>query len=123
MPATMEIRENGRVVYFVFSSPFTTQEMIDTMQKDGEYRNSVPFKVHALLRVELTQMPPMALRGRESPSITHPNSGLFAIVGANSIVRTFAETVIRMTRNKQMRFFDTEEEAWAVVREMIAQEP
>jgi hypothetical protein len=122
MPATMEIREDGHVIFFRFTSPFTTQELMDVMSKDGEYRITVPHTVHALVRAELTEMPPMALRGRQSPSLNSANSGYFVIVGASTMVRLFAGIVIKMTRKNEVRFFDTEEEGWEFLRQMLAEE-
>jgi hypothetical protein len=122
MPATMEVREGGHVIYFRFTSPFTTGELLDVMRKDGDYRATVAFKVHALVQAELTEMPPMAFRGRQSPSLNHPTSGYFVIVGANPMIRFFAETVVKMVRKKDVKFFDTEEQGWAFLREIIAEE-
>jgi hypothetical protein len=122
MAATMEIRENGHALYFVFSTPLTAQQLMDVMGKDADYRNSVPFKVHALINAEHTDFPPSVLRARSSPSIVHPRHGFCAIVGSTALVRTMADTIFKLTRNDQFKFFATEDDAWIFIREKIAVE-
>lgn len=120
MPATMEIREDGHVLHFIFSAPLTAQELMDVMAKDAEYRNSVPFKVHAVINAEHTDFPPSVLRARSSPSIVHPRHGFCAIVGSIALVRTIADTIFKLTHNDQFKFFATENDAWTFIREKIA---
>jgi hypothetical protein len=61
-------------------------------------------------------------QGRQSPSFSHPNAGHVMIIGANSLVAATARAAMRIIRFDKFHFVETEAEAMANIRSIIAEE-
>jgi hypothetical protein len=123
MPVTMEPCENGHVLRFFISEPWTAREMASVYPASRAYHDKAPHKVHSLLIVEARQVPPGLLQLRQGPpSLVHPNSGQTVVVGAGAVIRTISEVIFKILRYDRGKFFNTEEEALAYLRQVIDRE-
>jgi len=122
MPVHFEIVEGGHILRYTYSDTWTIDEYANMEERDREYRESVNHIVHSLTIAKMKMVPSGALRTRNSPALTHRTAGSIAVVGAGKIARTFADAVFAMTHFKKVRFFDTEEQAMAWLREIIQAE-
>src|SRR5262245_3205018 len=123
MPVTLDLLENGRVMYFTFSDPWVVSQVTDLYPRSNAYLNSATRKLHTFADVRPARRIPSGLLNlRYGPDWTHPNSGQITILGASPLLRTFAKIVFRLSGFERIGFFDSEEEAWAYLRQLIADE-
>ena len=123
MPVSMEIRENGRVVFYQYRDPFNLHELNALYLQDENHRNSVDFLVHTVLDMSGVKNLPQGIIGARvgSPVLVHPRSGVIVVVGAGPLSQSIAGVVLRLTR-KQAHFFKTESEGWDFVRKHLEKE-
>ena len=124
MPITAETRENGRVRYYVITDPWKTNDLIAEYPGDQAYRDSVDFTVHMLMNIsQMKHIPPGLLAARkDAPALKHRRSGYLVMIGAGTFPRVMAETIFKLAHYERAVFVDTEEEAWAFIRKVIAEE-
>ena len=124
MPVTVEPRENGRVLYSVYSDPWTITDMDKAHEFQISYYDTAPYKVHHLLNVtNARSIPPGIMRARTtSPEFSHPNSGYLAIFGAAPLLKMMADTLLKLARYKRAQFFSNIDDAWVYLRDVIAKE-
>lgn len=124
MPVTMEFRENGQVAYYNLADPWETSDLTTWYPQDIEYRDSVSHVVHTFMNVSaVRRVPSNIIRARiAAPAFIHPNSGQLIMVGAKAFPKTVAETIFRLAHYERARFFDTEEEGWLYIRQLLANE-
>ncbi len=121
MPAKVEIRENGYVIFTTYKDPWGVSDMEDEYRAVRAHRDSVDHVVHVLLDVsQAHSVPPGLMRARQNPNLTHPTKGYIAIVGASSLLKTMGEVILRLSHNKEAGFFKTEEDAWTFLRRLLA---
>jgi hypothetical protein len=119
MPVTLDLHDEGRIMVLVVEDPWTMNDLKATYPIAQAHLDSAPYKVHTLADLRnMHTVPPNALWDRRSPNITHPNSGLLAVVGGSMFARSLAETAFRIMNFKRVRFFDNVEGAWAYLREV-----
>src|SRR5258708_2217989 len=125
MPVTTTLIEDGRIFVVIIVDPWTVAELAKGEEVDKATRDASPFaKVHCLIDMrEARKMPPGAiLTGRRTPSMNHRTAGHITIVGANSFVRTIAETVFKMAHYSRLKFSTTYEEGLNFLRGAIKDE-
>lgn len=124
MPVKAELREEGQVIYFKITDPWTpeevfagfgqTQAMRDTIYKEDPQR-----RVHTLVDLtEIREAPPGALRTRRAPGITHPNRGEYVVAASYPFAREIMITVFKVMRIDG-KLFNTLDEAWAYLRPFL----
>src|SRR5262245_19319175 len=124
MPATVQLTENGRVLHYTFTDPWTTAEMENVANAAKRHYDAAKQKLHVLLDArKMRSVPSGVLRSaRTNPDLRHPNSGRIAIVGATTLVQMFGETLMRLSHTEKAKFFKDEASAWQYLRTVIAQE-
>jgi len=123
MPIKFEIRENGHVIYALGCDPISLADYEANVQYDIAHRDSVPFRVHSLINLsQVHKMPNGVLSIRNSPSFRHPRAGSIAMVGTNTMLHLFAETLMRLANFPPPKFFKTEDEAWDYLHQIIRAE-
>jgi hypothetical protein len=124
MPVTLDIRENGHVVHYVLSGQWQPRDLMNLYDEEWAYRASVNHPVHALMDLrKMANVPPGVLTVRKgAPTLLHRNDSHFVLVGANVYAQAVAETIFKLTHYTKAKFVATEEEAWAYLRQIIAQE-
>lgn len=124
MPVTMEIRENGQVAYYVLADPWETNDLISLYSQDILYRDSVSHVVHTFMNVSGVQrVPSNIIRARiGAPAFSHPNSGSLVMVGAKSFPKAVAQTIFRVAHFERAVFFDTDDEGWSYIRQLVKTE-
>jgi hypothetical protein len=123
MPVTLELVENGRVMFFTFTDPWDTQELMALYPRSAAYLDQAKHKLHTLTDVRnARRLPSRVLDLRRGPDWAHPNSGHVAIVGAITLVTVFAQTIFKLTRFERVQFFNTMDDAWAFLRKAMADE-
>src|SRR5258708_17571894 len=125
MPVTLRICEDGHVFHYVYTDPWDLRELL---RLDAEqvrpHLESVNYKVHSVVDLRGShEMPSGILRTRVMlAGMRHPNSGVAAVVGASQFVRVLNEVVTRLSRFDRGAFFETEDQAWNYIRDLIAKE-
>ncbi|HLY28154.1 MAG TPA: hypothetical protein VKQ72_17545 [Aggregatilineales bacterium] len=127
MPITVELRENGRVIYAVFTYPYTLAEAVTGRDEEQRLRDHATGSgvIHSLINLSGSiKAPSGVLRvARYGPSFTHPTRGKVTIVGASLFGQTISKMAAKLAqRPMEIYFFRTEDEAWAFLRKTIAQE-
>ena len=123
MPVTVNIVEGGHVIEVRISDPWTTEELLAVQSVTRPHRASVDFPVHSLLNVRGTwNVPPGVLRGRHMPAFSSSSRGYIAVVGGGGLVRMMFDVVRRLVNFERVSYFQTDEEAWAFLRQLIAEE-
>ncbi len=124
MPVILSFCEDGYVVYVAVEDPWAVNDILSLYEQEKAHYDKVSHKVHALYNLsKVRQMPTNALAAaRGNPALYHPNRGQMAIVGAKSFTRTIAEIITRVARFDRIVFFDTDEQAWKYLRELIVEE-
>src|SRR4051794_10786689 len=121
MPIHMEPRENGRVIFYKLTDPWTIPELAGLYPENKVIRDKSEKKVHVIADVSESHKLPdgiLKLRG-VSPDIAHPTSGYLIVVGAKSFMRNLFEVAFKLLRSGRLKFVATEQEAWAQVYEII----
>src|SRR3954466_7654450 len=98
MPVTRELRNDGRVSYYVLTDTWVAADLSGLYPADNKYRDTAPFKVHTVMNLSATRNVPhnvISVR-QNAPAFTHPNSGQLVMIGAHSFVRTMAEMIFRL---------------------------
>jgi hypothetical protein len=124
MSVTMEIREEGHVAYYVLSEPWKTQDLTALYAQDIAHRDTTIFLVHTFMDVSRIKQIPIDIIGarRGAPAFIHPKSGQLVMTGANTFARRTAEMIFRLAHYERAKFFKTEEEGWAYIRQNIGAE-
>ena len=123
MPISLELVEDGHILYYVYSDPWTVEDLTSLTPRVMDYYNQASHKIHTLGdATKLRQVPPGALRVRSVPNLSHPNSGDIAIAGASLLVETISTTIFRLVHFNRVKFFQNADEAWAYLRTVIAEE-
>ena len=124
MPVSMELRENGRVVFIVLSDPWNTGDLRSLLRQISDYLRDIYPQAHML--VDLTRakvIPTDALQQIfEDLRAFKPDSGEVILVGATRAMQLLGELVFRLFHLGSIRFLDTQEAAWALLKEFIAGE-
>ena len=125
MPVTMQIAEEGRIVIVTFVDPWQAHEMHPLFQQDRAHRDAFQQqhpgeKIHLISDFTQTKNAPQGmLRAVQSPSLSHPTSGMTVVVGASPFIRTIASTGFRTIRYNRAQFVDTLEAAFDCLREIM----
>jgi hypothetical protein len=122
MPVELDILDDGHILRYTIIDPWTYADFERIMALETAHRDSVNHTVHNLAVAKMRTVPPGVLRARNIPTFNHPTAGHIALVGQSQIVRLFAETVLKLARYDRARFFDTEEDALAFLRDLIGKE-
>jgi len=122
MPITQEIRENGYVIFYVMTDPWTLPEMLNLFAAETVYRDQVGHQVHTLVDLTETHTAPASgLIGmrHKAPSLVHPTAGQFVVIGANTFMHMVGQTIFNLLGFDKGKFVNTEEEAWTYLRSII----
>jgi hypothetical protein len=124
MPVAFDLREDGHIIYFKISEPWTMEEVFAGFAETAAIRNKLyaedPLRhVHSLIDLtEVNNPPPGALRSRQSPGFTHANRGKSVAAVTNSLARELMSAIFRLT-HVDGKLVDTLDEAWAYLRAII----
>jgi hypothetical protein len=126
MPITVELREDGHVIYSVFSYPYSLEEAVAGREKEKAFRDKGSGVIHTFLNLSASGKPPSGVLkvAREGPSFIHPTRGKIVIVGASFFSQTIVQMASKLARRRfeNISFFQTEDQAWKFLRELITQE-
>jgi len=119
MPVTTELIENGRIICLRTASPWTVEETFEAYKIAEGYFEAASHRIHSLVDVSaITSIPPGVMKVRNTPFLSHKNSGNMAVVGAQKLARTLAEVMLKMANFKRASFFTTYEEALAYLKQL-----
>lgn len=128
MPIRVEVLENGRVLYYVVSDPWTVSDLLEAFASDRKHRDEFAklhpgLKIHIMADIRQAKaIVPGILRAREAPSLKHPTAGEGIVIGATPAMKAISDVVQRLAHQDKASFFDTEEDALTFVRGVIARE-
>jgi hypothetical protein len=124
MPVKLDVRENGHVMYYLFSDPWKTSDLTSLYPRDLAHRNRVQHPVHTLMDMtHAQQVPPGIFTARlGAPAFSHAYGGQVLMVGTRPFVRAVAETIFKLAHFETVKFMHTSDDAWNHIRQVIAQE-
>lgn len=123
MPMDMTVMDDGRVLYIKASYPLTSIEIRTITQQSSTYLEQSPYTVNTVVDVrELKSLSPEAMKIDSYRGMKHPKQGVVAMVGANNTLRAIANALVGALGLSTMRFFATDEEAFAWVRAAISEQ-
>jgi hypothetical protein len=123
MSVTLELRADGHVLVYTFKGRWHVGEVMALFPEEKRYRDSASHIVHALVDVRESRNIPAGLTNlRHGPGPSHPRAGYVAFVGASPLERPLITAIYRVMRFERFRFFDTAEEAWAFLNQLILAE-
>jgi hypothetical protein len=125
MPITIEQREDGRVLYYNFTDPWTVSDVVATSAQVQSYIEGAAHKVHTLADLRRSKnLPQGLLHARRALAIlfNHQNAGETAIVGASRLAQSMGEIIAQLIHLDRMTFFGHEGEALTHIRHAIANE-
>ncbi len=122
MAVTVDSQKDHRILHIAFTDPWGLAELRSMSDTIRTYLDQANGKTHRLLDLSRPRsIPPgILLQFRDSLVLGHPNNGEFAVVFATPPVRTFAELAFRLAHFTRVRFFGSEDAAWAYLRSVIA---
>ncbi|MCE7948410.1 MAG: hypothetical protein DYG88_13385 [Chloroflexi bacterium CFX4] len=122
MPVFQSLEENGRILRVQFVDPWRSEEMVAQFPEAKRIYDSATETVHLLIDMTRNRNgSPNALRAREAPAVNHPMAGEIAVYGASPFIKTLGAVVFRLARIENAKFFNTEAEALAYLRQKIGQ--
>ena len=123
MPLNLQMLDDGHIISIVITDPFVMTHLFDQYGTIKAHLDKMPFKVHTIVDLSnLRNVPSGALGGRNSPPISHPNSGFVAIIGGSNFARSIIEVAFKITGYNRVRFFTSDETALAFLRDAAAQQ-
>jgi hypothetical protein len=124
MPVSADFQEDGHVVVVTIADPWIGRDLTAIYPMEKPYFDKAKYKVHTLVNLSAAHtVPPGVIATRQgSPHLLHPNRGQVVVIGASNLIRTLAETAMRVVHFKGVRFFDTDAQGWAYLRDLIAKE-
>ena len=123
MPITFELRENNQVFYWEFTDPWSFADLIPLSKQVRVQFEETNHKIHTLAVLHRARhLPSNLLRIRELGTWDHPKSGQLVIVGAPAFGKSIMGVIGRMVKFDRMHFSESEEDAWAFLRQAIAQD-
>ncbi len=123
MPLHKEFRENGHVVYIVVDDPWSAQDLHQSHAEDGCYFKEVKHTVHVFLHLKSRRVPDRLFgTWKTAPMLSHRGSGQMIVVGASPELRHLIEGMFELTNYSRGHFFETEEEGWQYMREVLGAE-
>ena len=113
MPIQTEVRSNGSVIVFNVTDPIRLEEVVEQMRDVEPYFDQSSDIVHTVINLVRVRQLPLGIIGTRSyAGYSHPNAGKIIIVGADTLVRTLANVIVKLTNNHNIAFFETEQQAW-----------
>jgi len=123
MPVVMTYAEEKRLIEFTVTDPWDMADLSEAIGKSVEHLDAADKPLFLL--TDMTNgrsIPSGILRQSNTATLTHPNSGYGAVVGANMLVKRMANIMMTLARYKKFGFFDTREEALAHIQKLIEEE-
>ncbi|MCC6615997.1 MAG: hypothetical protein IT320_21180 [Anaerolineae bacterium] len=116
----MELEENGRVIHYIATDPWTIDEMMKLTQQATKIYDEATVRVHTLIDMSRARsLPQGIMRARTNADFNHPKAGQMVIVGANMLVRTISNVVAKLASFDRIVFFETEAQGWEYLRATI----
>jgi hypothetical protein len=123
MPATAELLEEGHILKYVVSDPWTMDDIYHITREGKQVYDNSPHRVHLIVDVTQThRVPPSFLSVRNVPDLNHPNSGHIAVIGAAGMVKIMVDLVARFFPGDKVTYFSGEAEALDYLQGVIAEE-
>jgi hypothetical protein len=117
MPVSLELEENGTLLVWKFSDPWTVPELVVHYPKTAEYFNNAQNTIHSLIDFRnVRTLPANVFSARNTTTWNHPRSGQMVILGASPLIKNLLEVILKLVRFERIRFFESEEEARAYIR-------
>lgn len=122
MPVTVDLIHDGYVLHYVFTDPWTIEDLLRAYDQERRFRDAAGHTVHGYIDFTAARrIPRNWLQARHGPGLNHPTSGELICVGLNRSLKIILEVVLRLTNFTRIRLFDTPEEAEPYLVELVAQ--
>ena len=123
MPATVELKENGRIICLVLTGDWTMQEVLDLDTQLVGYIRQARHRVHLVFDVSQTDIIPQHFtKLSKSARFVEPNFGYTAVVSENFGLQLLSEIVGKLINYNKNRYFRSREIAFAFLRNAIQKE-
>ena len=119
MPVTMEQHDNGRILQYVYTEPWGIGDLEKLRAKEQQIFDGAKCKLGILVDARgIRNAPPGIFKERKHIIMTHPNSGLIAVVGAPVLIEVISGQLFKLAHYNRVRFFNLkqEQQAWDYLR-------
>ena len=111
MPATLDVREEGRVLVFTLIDPWELSDLIPLGMRSRMHMDRASDKIYRVYDVRGTKHIPAGMaQARSLISFRHNRSAELITIGSSAIAGHFASE----------KHFDHEDEAWTYLRKLLA---
>lgn len=122
MPIQTDYLEQGRIVRYIFSDPWTIDEFIAMFEPAKDYLDGASEPVHWIVNLTTVVKDPVGvLRTRQHPAFSHARTGYVVFCVGNPLARRLVETALRLAHFNRTRFYRTEDDAMTFLRSQLRQ--
>ena len=110
MPATLEVREDGRVLVFTLTDPWELSDLISLAMRSRIHMDRASEPVYRVYDLrEAQQLPPGVSQAQGMIGFRHVKAGETVIVGTSPVASRFEGD----------KRFDNEDQAWSHIRHLM----
>ncbi len=123
MAVQFTLAENDRVLVYTFIGHWEIDELVDTLPHTYELVEKTGKTVHLL--IDLSQTPYKTPKNifRTRAITMHPKIGQIVFLGTSAFSQMLAQAIFKLMHVERFKFFEAPEQAWAYLRQLIADEP
>jgi hypothetical protein len=121
MPAHFEKTNTPDVVRIMMTDPLQTPEILDAIYSTLQYAEGLPGKVYVILdcsKVRALGLPSGAMQVGTTPLIQDSDKYYVLAIGVNVIGQTIGEALMRVMRQKHIRYVKTNDDAQQLITQL-----
>ncbi len=120
MPVTLDLIEDGRVLYYQFTDPVEISELLALYKKEAQLRDAVSYPLHSITDFSgLHRIPQNWLQARHGPGLKHTRSGEMLFVGLKPGLKILIDVILKVTRYQRVKLYTSMDEALSYIRSVI----
>ncbi|MBX3083702.1 MAG: hypothetical protein KF716_18860 [Anaerolineae bacterium] len=121
MPVHMEIRNEGRLVYWDFSDPWDLAEALGLLKTVERHMSEATFPVYSFVDLRNARRIPSGVLGLPRLVNWHlPNGRDVVFVSNSHAIRAMVQLLFRLARSERYAVFDDYDQAWNLAQQLLA---
>jgi hypothetical protein len=121
MPILIDLIENGHVVQYTVTEPWSPSEILPAKAKSHEIFGAAKHKLHVLVDIRKASMNLAVVNAAQQVigGEQLPNSGEIVVLGVGKMLRMVAAPILKIAAGSDpVTFFDTTQEALTYLRKL-----
>lgn len=112
MPISIEVGNDGRVIYYTIADPWEIEELMTAYNQEKQIRDDAPHTVHSVSDFSSARrIPKNWWQARYGPGLKHPRAGEMIFVGLNPGLNRLVDVILRVANFKRIKLYNTMDEA------------